>query len=110
MLSNVGGIKVTPTDVAAGASPQTANNRHFKVVFNTISIAAGATQSLVLNNSTVTGASTDVMITWLGATTGSAVSLQSITTGAGTCTLVFTNGTGATTTTANITVLGWVLN
>jgi len=108
--SLVGGILVTPTDVAAGASPLTANNRHFKVVFDTVSIAAGATQALVINNSTITGVNTDVMITWSGATTSSAVSLQSIVNGAGTCTLTFTNGTGATTTTDNIQVIGWVMN
>lgn len=105
-----GGILVTPTDVAAGMSPLTANNRHFKVVFNTVSIAASAVQALVINNSTITGASTDVMITWFGATTGSAVSLQSVVNGAGTCTLTFTNGAGATTTVSNITVIGWVMD
>lgn len=109
-LSNVGGIKVTPTDVAAGASPQVANNRFFKVVFNTISIAAGADQALTITNSTITGASTDIMITWSGTTTGSAVSLKSAVPAAGSVTLTFTNGAGSTTTTSNITVIGWVLN
>lgn len=109
-LSNVGGIKVTPTDVAAGASPQVADNRHFKVVFNTVSIAANADQALVVTNSTITGVNTDIMITWSGTTTGSAVSLKSVVPAAGQVTLTFTNGVGATTTTSNITVLGWVLN
>lgn len=110
MLSNVGGIKVTPTDVSAGASPQTANNRHFKVVFNTVSIAASADQALVVSNSTITGASTDVMISWSGTTTGSAISLKSSVCAAGQITLTFTNGAGATTTTSNITVIGWVMD
>ena len=110
VLSNVGGIKVTPTDVGAGASPQTANNRHFKVVFNSVSIAAGATQALVINNSLITGASTDIMYTWFGTTTSSAVSLSSVVNAAGQSTLTFTNGTGAATTSSNITVIGWVMD
>lgn len=110
ILSNVGGIKVTPTDVAAGASPQTADNRHFKVVFNTVSIAASADQALVIQNSTITGVNTDIMFTWFGTTTGSAVSLKSVVNAAGQSTLTFTNGAGATTTTSNITVIGWVMN
>jgi len=110
LISNVGGLKVTPTAVTAGASPQTANNRHFQVIFSSVSIAANADQSLVVNNSTITGVNTQIMYTWFGATTGSAVSLKSVVNGAGTSTLTFTNGVGATTTTANITVIGWVTN
>jgi hypothetical protein len=105
-----GGILVTPTDVAAGASPLVAANRHFKVVFSGVSIAANADQTLTITNSVITGANTDIMISWSGATTGSAVSLKSVVPGAGTVALTFTNGVGATTTTSNITVVGWVMN
>lgn len=105
-----GGLLVTPTDVAAGASPQTANNRHFKVVFNTVSIAASADQALVITNAEITGVNTDIMYTWFGTTTGSAVSLKSVVNAAGQSTLTFTNGAGATTSTSNITVIGWVMN
>jgi fibronectin-binding autotransporter adhesin len=108
--SLAGGILVTPTDVAAGASPQVAANRHFKVVFNGVSIAANADQTLTITNSVITGANTDIMITWSGTTTGSAVSLKSVVPGAGTVALTFTNGVGATTTTSNITIVGWVIN
>lgn len=110
IASMAGGILVTPTDVAAGASPQVANNRHFKVVFNAVSIAASAVQALVITNSTITGASTDIMYSWSGTTAGSAVSLSSVVNAAGQSTLTFTNGVGATTTTSNITVIGWVMN
>ncbi len=108
--SLVGGILVTPTDVTAGASPRTANNRHFKVVFSSVSIAANADQTLTITNSVITDANTDIMISWSGTTTGSAVSLKSVVSGAGTVALTFTNGVGATTTTSNITVVGWVMN
>lgn len=108
--SLAGGILVTPTDTAAGASPRTASNRHFKVEFSGVSIAANADQTLTITNTVITGASTDIMISWRGTTTGSAVSLKSVVPGAGTVALTFTNGVGATTTTANIEVVGWVLN
>lgn len=108
--SLAGGILVTPTDTAAGASPRTASNRHFKVEFSGVSIAANADQTLTITNTVITGASTDIMISWSGATTGSAVSLKSVVPGAGTVALTFTNGVGATTTTANIQVVGWVMN
>jgi len=108
--SLAGGILVTPTDVAAGASPLTASNRHFKVVFSGVSIAANADQTLTITNTVISGASTDIMISWSGTTTGSAVSLKSVVPGAGTVALTFTNGVGATTTTSNITVVGWVMN
>lgn len=110
LLSNVGGLKVTPTAVVAGASPQTANNRHFQVIFSGVSIAANADQSLVVSNSTITGVNTQILYSWSGTTTGSAVSLKSVVNGAGSSTLTFTNGVGATTTTANIVVVGWILN
>jgi hypothetical protein len=50
------------------------------------------------------------MYTWFGTTTGSAVSLKSVVNAAGQSTLTFTNGAGATTTTSNITIIGWVMN
>jgi hypothetical protein len=110
ILSNVGGIKVTPTDVTAGATPLTASNRHFRVIFSGVSIAAGADQVLVITNTLVTGSTTDVMLSWFGTTTSSAVSLKSVVNSANTITMTFTNGTGATTTTSNITVIGWVMD
>ncbi len=108
--SLAGGILVTPTDTAAGASPRTASNRHFKVEFSGVSIAANADQTLTITNTIITGATTDIMYSWSGTTTGSAVSLKSVVPGAGTVAFTFTNGVGATTTTANIVITGWVMN
>lgn len=105
-----GGIKVTPTDVTAGASPQIANNRFFKVVFSGVSIAAGATQTFVITNSTITDANTDILLSLVGGTSGSALSIQSFTPSAGSVSIVVANGTGATTSTANLTFVGWVLD
>jgi hypothetical protein len=102
------GLVLTPVIVGAGASPQTANGRVFSVTFSGVSIAAGATQSFVIANTAV---NTLVQVSMVGATSGSALSIQSITNSAGvSTTIVVTNGTGATTTTANITFTGFCVN
>lgn len=98
-----GGISTSPTITAAGASPRTANNRTGQVTFSGVSIAAGATQTFVINNTAVGGATTVILYGMVGATSGSALNIQSVTNAAGTSTIVVENGTGATTSTANIT-------
>jgi hypothetical protein len=106
-----GGINTAPVVVAAGASPQTANGRSGQVTFSGVSIAAGATQSFVINNTSVAAIGTVIMYTMVGATTGAALTIQSVTNVAGTSsTIVVTNGTAATTSTANITFTFLVLN
>lgn len=94
---------------ATGASPQVANGRVFTVTFTGVNIAAGATQSFVVTNSEVTAASTVVQYTLVGVTAGGALTIQSVTNASGSSTVVVANGTGATTTTANITLIGQVL-
>jgi hypothetical protein len=80
------------------------------VTFTGVSIAAGATLSLVMGNTSVTGASTQILYTLSGVTTGAAVGIQSVTNSANTSTIVVTNGTGATTQTGNITFTFMLLN
>lgn len=101
---------VLPVGTASGATPQVVDARVGSVTFTTISIAAAADSTLVLTNSTITGASTRVMLSMIGATTGSALSIKSVTPSAGSLSIVVTNGTGATTTTADITFDFIVLN
>lgn len=101
---------VTVPATAAGASPQTANGRTFSVTFSGVSIAAAATQSFTIANSVITGAGTIIQYTLIGATTGAALTIQSVTNSASQSVIVIENGTGATTTTANITLIGTVLN
>jgi hypothetical protein len=113
VLSGVGsGFVTTPTVVAAGASPQTANGRIGQVTFSGVSIASGASQTFTITNSAVTGASTVVDVSWYGATAGSGLSIASITNSAGSTAIVMTNSTSATnvTSTANITFVYQVLN
>jgi len=102
------GIVLNPVVVTAAASPQTANGRSFSVTFSGVSIAAGATQSFIINNTSV---NTLALISMVGATAGSALTVESITYVSGTSiTIVVTNGAGATTSTANITFTGLCLN
>jgi len=111
VLSGTGsGLVTTPTVVAAGASPQTANGRVGSVTFSGVSIAAGATQSFTISNTAITGSSTILLIVMTGATSGSAPSIQSVANTAGQTVITVTNGTGATTTVANITFTYQVLN
>jgi hypothetical protein len=78
------------------------------VTFTGVSIAAAATQTFVINNSAV---NTQALISMIGATTGAALNIQSVTYSAGvSITIVVENGTGASTSTANITFTGLCLN
>ena len=109
LLSNLGGLKVTPVVVTAGGSPQTCSGRHGHVIFSGVSIAASAVQTFTITNTLVTAGS-HIMISMYGATTGSAPVIQSYTPGAGTFNVVVMNGAGLTTTTANITFVFWILD
>jgi hypothetical protein len=108
VAAGTGNGLLVPVSTASGATPQTANARAFAVTFSGVSIAAGATQSFVINNSAV---NTAALISHTGATSGAALTIQSITYSAGvSITIVVQNGTGATTSTANITFTGLCLN
>jgi len=111
ILTASAGINTAPVVVAAGASPLTANGRSGQVTFSGVSIAAGATQSFVINNTSVAAIGTVILYSMVGATSGAALNIQSVTNVAGTSsTIVVENGTGATTSTANITFTYIVLN
>lgn len=106
-----GGINTAPVVVAAGASPLTANGRSGQVTFSGVSIAAGATQSFVIANTSIAAIGTVILYSMVGATTGAALNIESVTNIAGTSsTIVVENGTGATTSIANITFTFLVLN
>lgn len=105
------GINTAPVVVTAGASPLTANSRSGQVTFSGVSIAAGATQSFVIANTAIAAIGTVILYAMVGATTGAALNIQSVTNVAATSsTIVVENGTGATTSTANITFTFIVLN
>ncbi len=110
LLTASAGLNTAPV-VASGASPQTANARSGQVTFTGVSIVAGASQSFVINNTSIAAIGTVVSYSMVGATAGAALSIVSVTNVAATsATIVVTNGTGATTTTANITFTFVVLN
>jgi len=103
------GLIFTPT-VASGGSPLSAVSRCFSATLTGVSIAAGATQSFTITNATIGGSSTLIQYTMYGATSGAALTIQSISNTTGQSVIVVTNGTGATTTTADITFIGLLLS
>lgn len=98
------------TATGAAASPIVINSRAGQAVFTSVSIAAAADLTLTITNSEVTASTTQVIYSMSGATTGSALSIKSVTNSAGSSAIVVTNGTGATTTTADITLNFIVVN
>lgn len=99
-------------NAASGAAPGpiVLNSRAGQVTFTGVSIAAAADLTLTITNSEITGAGTQVIYSMSGSTTGSAPSIKSVTNSAGSSAIVVTNGTGATTTTADITFNFIVVN
>jgi hypothetical protein len=110
LLGSGQGITTNPVIVAAGASPQVANGHVGQVTFSGVSIAAGASQTFTITNSGITGAGTVIEYSWYGATAGSALSMANVVNSAGSSAITMTNGTGASTSTANITFIFQVLN
>lgn len=105
------GILLTSAQASgAAASPVVVNGRSGRATFTTVSIAAAADLTLTLTNSAITAFTTEVMLSMSGATTGSALSIKSKTASSGSLAIVITNGTGATTTTADIQIDFLVLN
>src|SRR5579872_945142 len=103
------GVVFTPV-TASGATPVTTNGRVFAATFTGVSIAAGADTALVVSNTSIAGASTLIQYTLVGATAGAALTIESVVNALNQSTVTVTNGTGATTSTANITLIGTVLN
>ena len=103
---------VTVPTVTSGAASGTVNcnGRVGAVSFTSPSIAGGATLTLTVGNTAVTGSGTVIQYSVVGATTGAALNIQSVTNSAGSSAVVIENGTGATTQTGTITLVFIVLN
>jgi hypothetical protein len=105
------GLMFNATTASGAASgPVVLNSRAGKVTFTGVSIAAAADLTLTMTNSAITSSSTQIIYSLAGATTGSALSVKSVTPGSGTVAFVITNGTGATTTTADISITFLIVN
>lgn len=101
---------VVPVATAVGSTPVVLNSRAGTVQFQSISIAAAATKTIVMTNNKITDANTIILYTLRGVTTGAALSIQSVINTAGSSSIVITNGTGATTSTENIFLDFLILN
>ena len=105
-----GGVNLNPV-VVSGASPQTANARSGQVTFTGVSIAAGGSQSFVINNTAISSINTVIQYSLVGAPSGASLTIESVTNVANTSsTILVTNGTGASSTTSNITFTFVILN
>lgn len=100
----------SPSNSGVASGPVVVNGRSGRATFTSVSIAAAADLTLTITNSAVTAVTTEVLISMSGATTGSALSIKSKTASSGSLAIVVTNGTGATTTTADIQIDFLVLN
>ena len=108
-----GGLKVPVVVPSSGATPLTANGRFGQCTFTTVSIAAGATSTFVINNSLVTASTQNCLVTMYGATTAAAPCIQSVTLFAGstaTITIVVENGAAVTTQSGNLTFVFWLMD
>ena len=103
-------VTVPTTGSGAASGAVTCNGRVGIVTFTSPSIAAGATQTLTVTNSSITGSTTVVLYSLYGSTTGAALNIQSVTNSASSSAVVVENGTGATTQSGSIILAFLVLN
>ena len=108
--SGTGILLTSAQNSGAASGPVVVNGRSGRATFTTVSIAGGADLTLTITNSSITGSTTEVMLSMSGATTGAALSIKSKTASASSLAIVVTNGTGATTTTADIQIDFLILN
>lgn len=108
--AGTGVIFTSSQNSGAASGPVVVNGRSGRATFTSVSIAAAADLTLTITNSSITGSTTEVLISMSGATTGSALSIKSKTAMSGSLAIVVTNGTGATTTTDDIQIDFLVLN
>lgn len=103
------GIVFTP-GTASGTTTATLNARVGQITITTPSIAGGATATMTITNSAITGSTTQVGYWLTGGTTGAALTIQSYANTAGQSVVTIQNGTGATTNTATLILNFMVLN
>jgi hypothetical protein len=108
--SGTGILLTSPNGSGIASGPVVVNGRSGRVTFTSVSIAAAADLTLTLTNSSITASSTIVLLSMSGATTGAALSIKSQTASSGSLAIVVTNGTGATTSTADIQIEFLVVN
>lgn len=108
--NQLGSVATVATASGAASGSVALNARIGSITFTGVSIAAAATLALTMSNTSITGAGTRVIFSMSGATTASAVTVASYVPSASQLIWNLTNGTGATTSTANITFDFIVLN
>lgn len=94
----------------SGTTTATLNGRSGQVTITTPTINAGATFTMTIANTSITGSSTQVLYGLTGGTTGSAITIQSVTNSANQSAVVVQNASAVTNSTASLVLTFLVLN
>ncbi len=100
----------SPAATGPASSPLAIFGRSGRLTFTGVSIAGGADLTLTMTNAKVIDDATQIIWSFTGATTGAALTIKSETNSSGSSVLVITNGTGATTSVANIVLTFMIIN
>jgi hypothetical protein len=100
----------SPSTSGTASFPVIVNGRSGRATFTAVSIPANKDLTLTITNSSITSASTQILVSMSGATTGSALSIKRKTASPGSIAIVVTNGVGAVTSIADIQIEFLVIN
>lgn len=92
-----------------GSGSVKCDGRVGSVTFTGVTITAGSSVTLVMENSSIKDSSSVILYSLSGATTGTGLSISSITNSTGTSTIVLTNATGASTQVNDLTFIFLIL-
>lgn len=108
--SQAGNGIVLNSAATSGTTTATLNGRSGQVTITTPTINAGATFTMTITNSSITGSTTQVLYGLTGGTTGSAITIQSVTNSAGQSAVVVQNASAVTNSTGSLVLTFLVLN
>ena len=110
-VATTAGAGITLNSAAtAGTTTATLNGRSGQITITTPTINAGATFTMTIANTSITGSSTQVLYGLTGGTTGSAITIQSVTNTANQSAVVVQNASAVTNSTASLVLTFLVLN
>ncbi len=98
------------SQATSGTTTATLNGRSGQITITTPTINAGATFTMTIANTSITGSSTQVLYGLTGGTTGSAITIQSVTNSANQSQVVLQNASAVTNSTGSLVLTFLVLN
>lgn len=110
-VATTAGAGITLNSAAtSGTTTSTLNGRSGQITITTPTINAGATFTMTITNSSVTGSGTQILYGLTGGTTGSAITIQSVTNSASQSVVVVQNASAVTNSTGSLVLTFLVLN